>query len=168
MNSSYWASTHREPPEREDMLVDEILKSWVSEDNYPGDYVASDNWPGMAPGTRGILNALSPTYCNWSDLPSINPKPPILWTHGTGDIVVADGSAWDMGTLGKMELIPGWPGQQTCPPQPMVTQIRQVFEGYRQAGGRVRVEMMEGAGHGPHVDSAERWKAIFFDFLASV
>jgi len=90
INSSYWAPTHRESPEREEMLLDEILKSVTGDDGYPGDATPSPNWPTIAPGTRGILNALSPKYCNWSDIVDLDPKPPVLWTHGTADIVVAD------------------------------------------------------------------------------
>lgn len=168
MNSSYWSSTHREPADREDMLVDEILKSVTGEDGYPGDLTPSPHWPGIAPGTRGILNALSGKYCDWSGIVNIHPKPPILWTHGTNDIVVADGSVWEMGTLGKMGIIPGWPGEEVFPPQPMVSQIRTVLERYQAAGGRVQMEMFEGSGHGPHVDAAARWSAVFFDFLASI
>ena len=33
--------------------------SEIGDDGYPGDSVASEHWPGFAPGTRGILNALS-------------------------------------------------------------------------------------------------------------
>jgi pimeloyl-ACP methyl ester carboxylesterase len=168
MNSSYWAATHREPKEREDMLLEEILKSVTGDDGYPGDSVASTNWPGMAPGTRGIINALSGKYCNWADLVDLSPKPPVLWTHGTADIVVADGSAWEMGTLGKMGLVPGWPGEEVFPPQPMVTQIRNVLEEYRTRGGSVKMEMFEGSGHGPLFDQADRWGKLFFEFLASV
>jgi pimeloyl-ACP methyl ester carboxylesterase len=168
MSTSYWAATHREPAEREDLLVDEILKSVVGDDGYPGDFSPSTNWPGIAPGTRGILNALSPKYCNWSGIVDIDPRPPILWTHGSADIVIADGSAWEMGTLGKLGLIPGWPGEELFPPQPMVTQIRSIFERYRGSGGRVEIEMFEDSGHAPHIDAAERWKALFFGFLASV
>lgn len=167
MNSSYWPSTHRETPEREDMLVDEILKSVIGDDGYPGDATPSPNWPTLAPGTRGILNALSGKYCDWSGIVDINPKPPVLWTHGTADIVVADGSAWEMGTLGKMGVIPGWPGDDVYPPQPMVTQIRNVLDRYAAAGGRVQVEMFEGSGHGPIFDAADRWSKLFFEFLAS-
>jgi pimeloyl-ACP methyl ester carboxylesterase len=50
----------------------------------------------------------------------------------------------------------------------MVTQIRTVLERYRAAGGRVQMEIFEGSGHGPHIDAAERWGKLFFDFLASV
>jgi pimeloyl-ACP methyl ester carboxylesterase len=165
MNTSYWAPAHREPPEREELLLDEILKSVTGDDGYPGDSTPSPNWPGVAPGTRGILNALSPKYCNWAGIVELEPKPPILWTHGTADIVVADGSAWEMGTLGKMGAVPGWPGEDAFPPQPMVTQIRTVLERYRDAGGRVTMEIFEGSGHCPAIDAAARWSALFFGFL---
>jgi pimeloyl-ACP methyl ester carboxylesterase len=168
MNSSYWSPRHREPADREDVLVDEVLKSVTGEDGYPGDFTPSDNWPGVAPGTRGILNALSAKYCNWSGIVDLDPKPPVLWTHGTEDIVVADGSAWELGTLGKLGQVPGWPGEEVFPPQPMVTQIRTVLERYLGAGGRVEIDMLEGSGHGPFFDAAERWSALFFGFLESV
>ena len=168
MNSSYWAATHREPQEREDMLLEEVLKSVTGDDGYPGDSTPSPNWPGFAPGTRGILNALSGKYCNWSDIVELAPKPPVLWTHGAADIVVADGSAWEMGTLGKLGFVPGWPGEEVFPPQPMVSQIRNVLDEYARRGGRVRVEMFEGSGHGPVIDAQERWSSLFFEFLASV
>ena len=168
MNSSYWTASHHEPKEREEMLLEEVLKSETGDDGYPGDSTPSANWPGMAPGTRGILNALSPKYCNWAGIVDISPKPPILWTHGTADIVVADGSAWEMGMLGKLGYVPGWPGEEAFPPQPMVTQIRNVLEEYRSKGGRVEIEMFEGSGHGPLFDAAERWSKVFFEFLASV
>jgi pimeloyl-ACP methyl ester carboxylesterase len=165
MNSSYWRPDHREPPEREEMLLDEILKSQTGDDGYPGDMMPSENWPGVAPGTRGILNALSPKYCNWTGIVDLEPKPPILWTHGTNDIVVADGSPWEMGTLGQLGVVPGWPGESVFAPQPMVAQIRAVLERYE---GRVEIEMFEGAGHFPPIDERERWAARFFGFLESV
>lgn len=165
MNSSYWRADHRESPEREDMLLDEVLKSVTGEDGYPGDLVTSENWPGVAPGTRGILNALSPKYCNWADIVEVEPKVPVLWTHGTADIVVADGSAWEMGTLGQMGAVPGWPGADVFPPQPMVSQIRDVLEEYQRRGGKVRIEFFEGSGHGPVMDAADRWAALFWQHV---
>jgi pimeloyl-ACP methyl ester carboxylesterase len=166
MNSAYWRPDHREPPEREEMLLAEILKSVTGDDGYPGDSVPSEHWPGVAPGTRGILNALSPKYCNWAAIVELEPKPPVLWTHGTADIVVADGSPWEMGTLGSLGLVPGWP--EAFAPQPMVAQIRAVLERYAAAGGRVETELFEGSGHFPPIDAAERWSARFFGFLESV
>ena len=165
INSSYWRSGHTEPREREDMLLDEVLKSETGLDGYPGDMNPSENWPGIAPGTRGILNALSPKYCNWSDIVDVDRKAPLLWTHGSADIVVADGSAWEMGTLGQMGAVPGWPGVEVFPPQPMVSQIRDVLEEYERRGGRVRVEFFEGSGHGPIFDAADRWAEVFWEHV---
>ena len=168
MNRSYWAPSHREPPAREDLLVDEMLRSLIGDDGYPGDTAPSANWPGVAPGTRGILNALSPKYCNWAAIVDLDPKPPILWTHGGADVVVADGSSLEAGALGAAGYLPDWPGADIYPPQPMVTQIRDVLARYAAAGGPVRSEIVEESGHGPMFDSTERWKATFFGFLDSV
>jgi pimeloyl-ACP methyl ester carboxylesterase len=163
LNSAYWRTGHRE--EREEELLEEILKSAVGDDGYPGDSVPSEHWPGIAPGTRGILNALSPKYCNWSALPELSEQPPVLWTHGARDIVVADGSPWEMGTLGKLGAIPGWPGEDAFPPQPMIAQIRALLERY---DGRTEIEIFEDSGHAPFIDAAARWSAVFFGFLESV
>jgi pimeloyl-ACP methyl ester carboxylesterase len=168
MRSSYWAPSFALPADREDMLVDEILKTVLGDDGYPGDATPSENWPTVAPGTRGILNALSPRYCNWTGIVGLDPKPPVLWTHGMADIVVADGSAWEMGTLGASAAVPGWPGEDAFPPQPMVAQIRAVLERYREAGGRVEMELFEGSGHFPAIDAEERFSRLFWDFLGSL
>jgi pimeloyl-ACP methyl ester carboxylesterase len=168
MNSSYWRADHREPPEREELLLSEILKSVTGDDGYPGDSAPSEHWPGSAPGTRGILNALSPKYCNWAGIVALEPKPPILWTHGAHDVVVADGSAWEMGALGQAGAIPGWPGEDVFPPQPMVSQLRAVLDRYAARGGRVEREWFEESGHFPPIDAAGRWSAVFFGFLESL
>ncbi len=34
----------------------------VGPDKYPGDFVPSGNWPNVAPGQFGPINALSPKY----------------------------------------------------------------------------------------------------------
>src|SRR5262249_30337150 len=41
LNTSYWSPRHREPADREDLLVDEVLKSVTGEDGYPGDLTPS-------------------------------------------------------------------------------------------------------------------------------
>lgn len=81
--------------------------------------------------------------------------------------MIADGSAFDLATLGKLGVVPGWPGEDVFPPPPMVTQIRTVLERYRLAGGAVRIELFEGSGHSPVIDAAKRWSALFFEFLDS-
>jgi pimeloyl-ACP methyl ester carboxylesterase len=168
LRSSYVAPTHREPPEREDVLIAEMLTTLTGDDNYPGDAVASSNWPGTGPGTRGILNALSPKYCDWSGLVEIHPAPPVLWIHGALDRIVADDSPLDVGRLGAAGRIPGWPGAEVFPSQPMVTQIRTVLGRYTAAGGRVRSTWLEGSGHAPHLDATDRWLAAITAFLADV
>lgn len=168
LRTAYWSPGHREPEEREQMLLTELLKSVTGDDGYPGDTTPSENWPGFAPGTRGILNALSGKHCNWTGIVNLDPKPPILWTHGSDDIVVADSSPWEIGTLGELGAIPGWPGKAIFPPQPMVWQIRSVLQRYRDAGGRADTERFEGSGHFPPIDAAEHWSATFFAFLESV
>jgi pimeloyl-ACP methyl ester carboxylesterase len=112
--------------------------------------------------TRGILNARSPKYTNWAGIADLEPMPPILWTHGAQDIVVADGSPWEMGTLGQLGAVPGWPGAEAFGPQPMVAQIRAVLE---RCGARI--EIFEESGHFPPIDAYERWSALFFGFLES-
>lgn len=167
IKTSYWSPNYEVPADRLDMLVDEVLKSNVGDGGFPGDFTTSENWPGIAPGTTGILNALSGKYSNWSGIVDIDNKPPVLWVHGTADIVVADSSAWEMGTLGQMGLVPDWPGEEVFPPQQMVTQIRSVLAAYADAGGRVQMEMFEGSGHGPLFDAADRFAETFFGFLKS-
>ena len=166
LRSSYWSPDFTMDPAFEQVLLDEVLFSEVGPEGYPGDAVPSDNWPGVAPGEVGVLNALSPKYCDWSDIVALEPKPPVLWVHGTDDIVVADGSAWEMGTLGKMELVPGWPGEETFPPQQMVTQIDDVLGAYAEQGGSVLVERFEGSGHGPFLDARARFCEVFYGFVA--
>ncbi|MBW0113809.1 alpha/beta hydrolase, partial [Pseudonocardia abyssalis] len=164
MRGLYWAPEHTEA--REDVLVDEVLLTLVGDGGYPGDSTASQNWPGLAPGVTGILNALSPKYCDWTGLVDVAEKPPVLWTHGGRDLVVADGSMLEFGTLGEAGIVPGWPGADVYPPQPMVGQIRALLERYAEAGGSVRTEIFPDSGHGPHLDAVDRWLTVFRDFLA--
>ena len=167
MRSFYWSPDFTVDPVWEQVLLDELLLSEVGDDGYPGDRQPSENWPNVAPGIRGTLNALSGKYCNWSAIVDIDPKPPVLWTHGSNDLVVADESPWEMGTLGKLGLIPGWPGEDEYPPQPMVTQIRTVLDRYAANGGRVQREVFDGSGHGPLIDAPERWRELFFNFIGT-
>lgn len=165
MRTAYWAPDHVLDPAWEDVLVDEVLLSVTGDDGYPGDASPSDHWPGTAPGTRGILNALSPKHCNWSGLVDVEPRPPVLWVRGDADVVVADGSLFEMGTLGAAGHVPGWPGADAFPPQAMVRQTSDVLERYRAAGGQVQVEVLEGSGHGPFIDAHDRFAELLFGFL---
>lgn len=165
MNTGYFRPPFRAAPEREDAYLDAMLETAVGDDHYPGDLATSDNWPNVAPGTRGMNNAISPKYCDLSGFARINPKPPVLWVRGADDQIVSDTSLFDLGHLGKLGLVPGWPGESGYPPQPMVAQTRAVLEAYRAAGGGYREEVVESCGHSPHIERPDAFTALLRSFL---
>jgi pimeloyl-ACP methyl ester carboxylesterase len=61
--------------------------------------------------------------------------------------------------------VPGWPGEEVYPPQPMVSQIRAVLEAYTRSGGSYREEVIEDCGHSPHIEKPEEFRQILFGFL---
>ena len=79
---------------------------------------------------------MAPTHFRIADLSGVEPKPPVLWIRGANDVIVSDTSLYDLAYLGSLGAIPGWPGEQTWPPQPMVAQTRAVLNGYAVASGR--------------------------------
>ena len=83
----------------------------------------------------------------------------MLWVRGADDVIVSDTSLYDLAYLGSLGAVPGWPGAETWPPQPMVAQTRFVLDGYAAAGGRYREVVIADAGHGPHLDQPERFMA---------
>ncbi len=167
MNSFYFKPPFRVSPEREDLYTDEMLKMRIGDDYYPGDATASTNWPMVAPGTRGINNAMAPTYCNLSAFATITPQPPVLWIRGADDQIVSDASFLDFGTLGKLGAVPGWPGEEVYPPQPMVSQLRAVLDAYQQRGGRYREVVFDECGHSPHIEKPAEFNRALFDFLTA-
>lgn len=138
--------------EHEDVWVASMLSTSTAAGNYPGDGATSTNWPGFAAGTTGVLNTMSPRYFNTSAIVDLEPKPPILWVHGTADAIVSDASVYDLNHLGALEVIPGWPGADIAPAQQMVSQTRDVLDEYRARGGQVTEVEWEGVGHSPHLE----------------
>ncbi len=165
MNGFYW-----KPPftsEREEDLLTSVLQTHTGERDYPGDSVASENWPGVAPGRWGVLNGMAPN--NQPDvarLYAIDPKPPLLWLRGDSDQVIADMSMFDLATFGKLGVVPGWPGDEVCPPQPMIAQIKQVLDNYAAAGGSVEEIVIEDCGHSPFIEKAAEFNQALQAFLA--
>lgn len=143
----------------EDIWVESMLTTAVGEDNYPGDSTASENWPGFAPGPRGVLNTMAPTYFDTSGIVDVAAKPPVLWIHGAVDAIVNDASFFDLNQLGAAGIIPGWPGEEVAPPQPMLVQIRSVLERYAAAGGETREVVFEDCGHSPHIEKPAEFLA---------
>ncbi|GAA3693587.1 alpha/beta hydrolase [Arthrobacter ginkgonis] len=148
---------------QEDTWLESMLGTATGESNYPGDSRPSENWPGFAPGTRGVLNALAPGYFNVSSIVDLEPKSPILWIHGDADAVVSDASIFDFNQLGKLGVVEGWPGEEMAPPQPMVSQTRAVLARYKERGGAVREVLLPGCGHAPHIELPEDFRvALLF------
>jgi pimeloyl-ACP methyl ester carboxylesterase len=167
MNAFYFKPPFRVAPEREELFVDEMLKMRIGEGYYPGDSTPSANWPLVAPGSKGINNAMAPTYCTLAALAGITPKPPILWVRGADDQIVSDTSFLDFGTLGKLGFVPGWPGDDKFPSQPMVSQMRAVLDSYQQHGGRYREIVISDCGHSPLIEKPAEFQAALLEFLGS-
>ena len=165
MNTFYFKPPFRVSLEREELFLSSILSTKVTEGNYSTDQRPSTNWPLVAPGTLGVNNALSPKYLNQSQLTELATKPPLLWVHGADDQIVSDTSLFDLGFLGQLGAVPGWPGAEVYPPQPMKAQIRRVLERYRVDGGVAREVMFQNCGHSPHVEKQEEMLRVFTEFV---
>ena len=147
----------------EELLLDTMLSTAVGEDQYPGTGTTSENWPGVGPGDRGVLNTLSPRWLNLSGIVDLPVKPPITWIRGDQDAIVSDASFFDLAQLGKLGLVPGWPGEDACPPQPMIGQTRAVLAAY----GPYTEIVYEGCGHSPHVERAQDFASELAKVVAS-
>ena len=162
--------TYYKPPfraAREEEFLTAALMTRIGPQRYPGDAVPSPNWPFVAPGVWGPLNAATPKYMAGYAQAFIaaQPKPPILWIRGSHDVLVSDTAASDVGTLGKMGLLPGWPGDSVYPPQPMLRQTRAMLEKYAAQGGRFEEHVIQDAGHGPHIEKPAEFNALLHGFL---
>lgn len=152
---------------REDALVLSMNATHIGPQDMPGDKTASANWPFVAPGVWGAANALSPRYAGDVDrIVRLERKPAILWIRGDSDLLVADAAASDVGFLGSRGLIPGWPGADVYPPQPMVGQTRALLTRYAEAGGRFNEVLLIDAGHAPYLEQLAAFNAAFHKHLS--
>ncbi|MGD8750312.1 MAG: alpha/beta hydrolase [Anaerolineales bacterium] len=153
-------------PPREEEIVSSMLSTHIGERDYPGDCVQSPYWPYTAPGVWGATNALSPKYAG--DVNMIiqgEPKMNVLWVRGSHSLLCSDNSFADAGYLGKVGLLPGWPGEQEYPPQPMIGQTRAVLEKYASAGGSYREVVIQDTGHVPFIEKPEEFNRVFHDHI---
>jgi pimeloyl-ACP methyl ester carboxylesterase len=152
-------------PEHLDIFVESMLSTRIGVDHYPGDSSVVAAWPGMTSGSRGVLNTMAPNHFRIPELTGIDPKPAILWVRGSDDVIVSDTSLYDFAFLGSAGYIPGWPGNDAFPPQPMVSQTRQVLDGYAAAGGRYREVVITDTGHSPFLEKPAEFLAALVETL---
>jgi pimeloyl-ACP methyl ester carboxylesterase len=165
INNFYYKPPFRTSPDREEIYLTSLLTTRVAPGNYPGDMTPSDNWPTVAPGTLGVNNALSPKYMNQSNFAIMRLKPPVLWIHGADDQIVSDTSLFDLGFLGQIGAVPGWPGVEVYPPQPMKSQVRTVLERYKANGGEYQEIQLAECGHSPHIEKQDQVVQLFTNFV---
>ncbi len=70
--------------------------------------------------------------------------------------MVSDTRACDLASLGKAGLVPGYPGEEVCPPQPMLSQTRFVLDRYSANGGSYHEAVIPG-GHGCMLDREDEF-----------
>jgi pimeloyl-ACP methyl ester carboxylesterase len=163
MNAFYFKPPFRS--RHEETFVDSMLMSRVGDDFYPGDMRPSEHWPNVAPGDHGVLNTMAAGRPRLDGIADVSPKPPILWVRGDSDLIISDQSMLDFGTLGSLGYVPGWPGADVVPPQPMVSQMRAVLQRYQDAGGSFTEAVIENAGHSPFIEQPGRFHEVFFAHL---
>ena len=165
INSFYYVAPFK--AQREEEFLTAALMEKTGSDRYPGDFTPSPNWPNVAPGVYGPVNCWSYKYVadDVPDLLAAEPKPPILWIRGSHDLIVADASFFDIANLGKLGYVPGWPGDEVAPPQPMLAQTRAVLSKYAQQGGSFSEHVIDGAAHSPHIEKPDAFNQLFHAFL---
>ena len=66
-----------------------------------------------------------------------------------------------------MGLLPGWPGEDDYPPQPMVGQTRSIPRGkYAAAGGFYKEVVIEETGHVPFIEKPDDFNKAFHPHIA--
>ncbi|MEQ6389713.1 alpha/beta hydrolase [Bacillaceae bacterium S4-13-58] len=168
MNQFYFKPPFRVEKNREDRFVKAMCSIGIGEGFYPGDLETCTEWPGVAPGGKGINNSISPKYVNLSVFAETDSSIPVLWIRGENDLIVSDQSFLDLGFLGKGGYVPGWPGDDVMPPQPMVSQMRFVLDQFKENGGQYEEVVMEDTGHSPHIEKADLFNEKLTAFLESV
>jgi len=154
-------------PDREDALLDAMFQVQLSETAMPGDKEISPNWPYVAPGNWGPTNAMSPKYVGdlVERILAAEHKVKVLWIYGANDVAVSNSAASDPGSWGPTGLLPGFPGAEEYPPQPMMDQIRTLLDDYTRHGGSYQEVAVEGSGHVPFLSHQDEFNSAFHSFL---
>ena len=165
MYKTYFKSGFKLDKDLEDIFVNEILDMKLGENYYPGDYKPCAQFPFVLPGTKGINNTLSPQYANVSNIADITNKPDILWFRGDNDLIVSDTSFSDLAYLGKLGILPNYPGEDKFPIQPMVSQTRYVLDKYKTKGGNYHEFLIKDTAHSCHIEKEDEFVRILIENL---
>jgi pimeloyl-ACP methyl ester carboxylesterase len=152
-------------PARIEDILTSALAQQTGPEAYPGDAAPSPNWPTVAPGKSGPINAMAPIYQRDPlAFTRVAAQPPVLWIRGADDPVVSDTSLFDLGFLGSLGAVPGWPGADVFPPQPMVAQTRAALAAYP---GQVTETVFPDTGHSPYLERPDAFDRAFHAHLAT-
>ena len=165
MRRLVWGEGHI--PEREDALIDAMFRVHIGEHELPGDSEPSPNWPFVRPGYWGATNAMSPKYVDnlVERILASEPKVHALWSYGADDLAVSNSAGSDPGTWGPTGRLPGFPGSEAYPPQPMMDQIRKMLDDYDMAGGSYIEDVIEDSGHVPFITHPDEFNRVFHQHL---
>jgi len=154
-------------PEREDALIDAMFRVHIGDRKLPGDSEPSPNWPFVRPGKWGATNAMSPKYVGnlVERILAASPKVDALWVYGALDLAVCNSAGSDPGTWGPSGRLPGYPGRDAYPPQPMMDQIRKLLVDYRRHGGSYEEVAIRGSGHVPFITHPAEFNRVFHRHL---
>ena len=75
-------------------------------------------------------------------------------------------AASDPGTWGPTGRLPGFPGSEAYPPQPMMDQIRKMLDDYAAAGGSYDEVVVPDCGHVPFITHIDVFDQAFHAHLA--
>ena len=154
-------------PVREDELIDAMFRTHIGERELPGDRETSPHWPFVRPGKWGATNAMSPMYVGnlVERILAANTKTHVLWVYGAEDLAVSNTAASDPGTWGPTGRLPGFPGAEAYPCQPMMDQIRKMLDDYASAGGSYDEFAVPESGHVPFITHPEEFNRVFHEHL---
>lgn len=154
-------------PAREDALIDAMFRVHIGARELPGDREMSPNWPYVRPGKWGATNAMSPKYVGnlVERILAAETKIHTLWIYGADDLAVSNTAASDPGTWGPTGRLPGFPGSEVYPCQPMMDQIRKMLEDYVLAGGSYEEVSIPDCGHVPFITHPEEFNRAFHALL---
>ena len=156
-----------EIPEREDAFIDAMFRVHIGDQQLPGDKEESPHWPFVRPGKWGATNAMSPKYVGdlVKRILAAQPRSHVLWVYGADDLAVSNTAASDPGTWGPTGRLPGFPGSEAYPPQPMMDQISKMLDDYVAVGGSYEEVAIPESGHVPFITHPEEFNRVFHAHL---